>query len=110
MRATGVKHASTMRVVLASSHGASVGRTTGSTVLLHIPGDATQLPDQSDGQMRARRGEIGDEGRRVGPFAREASVSEAGGSEASGSEAGVSEAGVSEAGVSEAGGSAAPGE
>ena len=53
MRATGVRHALTMRVVLASSHGASVGRTTGSAVLLHIPGDAAQLPDQPSGQMVA---------------------------------------------------------
>ena len=53
MLATGVKHASTMWVVLASSHGASIGRTTGSAALLHIPGEATQLPDQPAGQMVA---------------------------------------------------------
>ena len=53
MRAAGMRHASTMRVVLVSSHGASVGRTTGSAALLHIPGDATQLPDQPAGQTVA---------------------------------------------------------
>ena len=51
MRATGVRHASTMWVVLALSHGASVGRTTGSAALLHIP--ETQLPDQPAGHMVA---------------------------------------------------------
>ena len=53
MLASGVKHASTMAAVLASSHGAFVGRAKGSAVLLHIPGDAAQLPDQPSGQMVA---------------------------------------------------------
>ena len=53
MCASGAKHVSTMYVVLASSHGASVGRTNGTAVLLHIPGDTAQLPDQPDGQMVA---------------------------------------------------------
>ena len=53
MRASGVKHASTMALVLRSSHGASVGKTTGSGVLVHIAGDAAQLPDQPRRQMVA---------------------------------------------------------
>ena len=53
MLASGVRHASTMAAVLASSHGASVGRAKGSVVLLHIPGDVAQLPDQPSGQMVA---------------------------------------------------------
>ena len=53
MRASGVKHASTTASVLASSQGSFVGRTKGSAVLLHIPSDAAQLPDQSNGQMVA---------------------------------------------------------
>ena len=53
MRATGVEHASTVASVVTSSHGASVGKTAGSGVLLHIPGDAAQLPDQPSGQMVA---------------------------------------------------------
>ena len=53
MRASGVKHVSTMALVLRSSHGASVGKTTGSGVLLHMAGDAAQLPDQPKGQIVA---------------------------------------------------------
>ena len=53
MLASGVRHASTMAAVLASLHGASVGRAKGSVVLLHIPGDVAQLPDQPSGQMVA---------------------------------------------------------
>ena len=54
MRDTGVKHVSTMALVVTSSHGASVGKTTGSGVLLHIAGDAAQPPDQPKGQIVAR--------------------------------------------------------